>query len=295
MALNYVFDASALAAGRHQILSDFNVSALTTQHGIGRGYPGMAFAFQGNVYQIVQNRNGSALTVGQAVSISFADAARTGNSTANSTKAIVETDDTHDAGLAGSRDWPGYIHTTAGVLATTAAMARREILKNTVVTNASTVTVSEYDRSLGPTTGVATSGANAYTTAPDATYDYDVVSPWEVVAADADAVTTSIVQGVVVSTSITDDYFGIIQVKGLAMANVDGTSDLVAGDLLRIGSTAGLLQKYTIAGANPTAAEDVQGLKVCGRILNAYTADSSGLRGIQLFGNLALIPETITL
>jgi hypothetical protein len=283
MAFNRVADANALGAGRADVFTDFNYANLEAAPGpagIGSATPGMVFAFQGNLYQVVQNRFGGALAVGDAVSLLIGDTSRTGNLTGNSTKAIVETDDTQDSGLAGSADWPGLIYTTAGALATTADETKRQILANTVVTNASTVTVARYERDLGPTYGIATSTANAYGTTPDATYDYEVFCPWEVTKADLDALTTSIVQGYVVSTAITDDYFGIIQISGVARAKVDGTTDLVAGDLLIPDSAAGVLSKWAVGA--PDANGVTRSNFVCARILNAYTNNGVGLRAVLI-------------
>lgn len=270
-------------------LANFNFS-YDQLFGYGKAWPGMVFPFQGELYQVVQNRNGSALTTGQAVSLSIGAAARTGNLTADSTKAVIVTDDTLDSHLHGSRSFPGRVFTTAGALATTADMEDREIVANSTDTGASTITVSKFDRINNL---AAADGINAFSATQDASSDYSVFCGWEVVAADIDAVATSVVQGIVVSTSITDDYFGIIKISGVALAEVDGTADLVAGDLLVAGSTAGVLVKYTIAGANPTAAEAVIGLKVVGRVLDAYTADSAGRRAVLLTGS-PLIAYPIT-
>lgn len=252
-------------------------------HTYGTAFPGQVFQHQGNLYQLVQNRSGGALTVGMPVSLLIGDSARTGNLTNDSTKAVVVTDDTLDANLAGNRAFPGRIFTTAGALATTAAMVEREILTNSTATGASTVTVSKLDRLRGPNED-ATTGVDAYGTLPDNTYDYSVFCGWEVTGTDIDALATSVTQGIVVSTSITDNYFGIIQIAGVAMANVDGTTDLVAGDVLVPGTTAGLLTKWVITdgGAVTVGAEILRAHFTVGRILDAYTADSAGLRAIVL-------------
>lgn len=291
MTMNHVLSTSAFGAGLP--FADFNFASLA---GVGRAFPGMVTSFQGNLYQVVQNRAGGNLVVGEAVSLSVGAANMTGNSTAASTKAVLTTDDTHDSGLRGDRSNPGLVGVTAGALATTADMEVREILGNTPVTSTSTIVVSEYDSSLGPVNGVATSGPTAFTALPDASSDYVAFCPWEVVKSDVDAVATSMVQGIVVSTVITDNYFGVIQVKGLALAIVNGTTDLAAGDYLIPSGTAGELVKHVVThdAAAQVGTEIFGASLVCGRILAAYTDGNPGKRLIQLFGNLAHIPYPIT-
>lgn len=290
MAINHIIKAPAL--GVRNGLADVNWTFDELQT-YSRAYPGMVFPFQGNLYQVVQNRHGSDITVGQAVSLLIGDASRTGNLTGASTKAVVTTDDTLDANLKGSRVFPGRIFTTATALATTEDMEEREILSNTTTASASTVTVAQYDRSQGPNES-ATTSVDAYSATPDANWDYAVFAGWEVVLADIDAIATSAVQGIVVSTTISDNKFGIVQIAGIAMAEVDGTTDLVAGDPVRAGGTAGVLVKHTYTGGGATGAEALNGDFICGRILNAYTADAAGRRAIQLRTPWTLIPFPIT-
>jgi hypothetical protein len=277
--INSVLSAPALGAGLHEKFQDFNFANL---RGVGRAYPGMVFSFQGELFQVVQNRNGGAITVGQVVSLSIASSGRIGNLTADSTKAIVETDDTLDSGLSGGKEYPGKLITTTGATATTEDEEIRNILANSTATGASTITVAEYDRSMGPNEGVATSSADAYDTLLDASADYSVFCPWEVVLADIDALLTAIPQGVVVSTSITDDYFGIIQLSGVAMTEVDGTTDLAAGDQLIPSSTAGAAAKWVVTTTDPTTVQIENANKVLGRVLDAYTADAVGRRAVLL-------------
>lgn len=277
-SINYVLSAPALGGGLHEKFDDFNFSTLT---GVGKAFPGMVFAYQGELFQIVQNRQGGAITVGQAVCVSFNAAARIGNLTAASTKAVVTTDDTLDSGLAGDLSWPGKLITTTGATATTEDEEIR-VIRSNVAGAAGTITVSEFDRSQGPTYGVATEGADAYGTLLDGNADYSVFCPWEVQLVDIDALVTAVPQGIVVSTSITDDFFGIIQLSGVAMAQVDGTADLVAGDALIPSTVAGELQKWVVTNLEPTIVQIENALKVVGRVIDAYTANATGLRAIWL-------------
>jgi hypothetical protein len=283
MAINHISD-----------LTGFN-KTLSELQNYGGAYPGQVFPFQGNLYQVVLNRQGAALTVGQAVSLNVGAAGQTGNLTAASTAAVIVTDDTLDANLKGNRSWPGLVFVTATALATTEDMEKREVKGNSTAAGASTITVAELERERGPNDD-ASDATGAFSTTPDANYDFAVFVPFEVVLADLDALTTSIVQGIVVSTSITDNQYGIIQVAGIAMAEVDGTTDLVAGDILIVTTTGGVLGKRAVTDGNATTigTEISSSAYVVGRILNAYTADAAGRRAIQLL-NTPLIPYPIGL
>lgn len=273
-----------------------DVSPTTTLSGVGKAFPGMAWAYQGNIYQYVQNRYGGALTEGMAVSLYYGAAARLGNLTGASTKAKVVTDDTLVGDLRGSFEWPGYMFVTAGV----SEGERRQIASNTTGA-AGTITVAPISqaelREKGPVNGTAINSVDAFATAPDATSDYEVLCPWEVTATDIDALITSRVQGVVVSTSITDTYFGVIQLTGPAIALVDGTTDLVAGAALIPSATAGVLAKHVVTDANATtiAAEIEQVGYRAGFILGAYTTDAAGRRHVVLTGQNAIYPHPVTL
>lgn len=267
--------------GRKDAFAEVNLT-LAQLFAIGGAFPGETGCLWGKRYQLVQNRSGGDMTVGQAASMYFGAASRIGNLTSASTTSILTTDDTHDAGLSGSRDFPGQVGVTAGVFATTAAEQRRDILASAVATTASTLTIAEADFSDGTTNGAASLSPDVIA-AVDNTFDYEVVCPWEVTLADSDALITSLCHGIVVSTTITNGNFGIVQLPfGLAMANVDGTVDLVAGDYLAVGSTGGVLEKWAPTTTAATLAQLIQGLTVCGRIMGAYTANSTGLRLIQL-------------
>ena len=276
--------------GRKDIFTDVNLTAAQLR-AVGGGYPGEVGTLFGNLYQIIQNRSGGALAVGDVVSLSFADAARIGNLTANSTTSVLETDDTLDSNLSGSDQWPGYIGVTAGVFATTADEQRRTILGNSVAAGASTVTIATADFSDGLVNGAAANSPDVIAT-PGATYDYEIVCPSEVVKTDLDALVTSIGQGVVVSTTISDDNFGVIQIGGIAMAKVDGTTDLVAGDLLIPDAAAGVLSKWVVTTTDPTTAQVNQSAYVFARIFGAYTNNGVGLRMVQLL-NRPLFPHPI--
>lgn len=281
MAINHISDLTGF---------DYTLAQL---HDYGKGFPGQVFPFQGNLYQIVLNRHGSAITVGQAVSLNIGVAGQTGNLAAASTTAVLETDDTLDANLAGNANWPGLVMVTATALATTDDMIKRNIKANSTATSASTVTVATYEREDGPNESALTADG-ALPTDPDASYDYAIFVPFEVVLADADALTTQGVQGIVVSTSIADNQYGIVQVSGVAMCEVDGTTDLVAGDHLVVGSTAGLLTKWVITDNNAVTigAEILNARFVVGRITNAYTNNGAGRRAVIL-ENRPLIPYPI--
>lgn len=279
--------------GRWQLFNDVNLTYVQLRS-IGGSYAGETGCVFGNTYQIVQNRSGGDLAIGDAVSLYFGAAARIGNLTGASSTSLLVTDDTHDANLSGNKDYPGYIGVTAGVFATTAAEQRRQIFSNTPAAGASTVGITDPDAgdlSDGSVNG-AVGNSPEIITGPDATYDYEIFCPWEVVKADLDALATSLVQGVVCSTVITNGQFGVIQVGGVAMANVDGTTDLVAGDLLIPDSAAGVLSKWVVTTTDPTTAQVNQSNYVAGRILGAYTNNGVGLRMIQML-NRPLLPQTL--
>jgi hypothetical protein len=282
-----VLDAPAFGLPYYKAMTDFNYANL---QGIGKAFPGMVFHYRGGLFQVVQNRSGGDLTAGMAVSLYFSNANRDGGLATGATVAVALTDDTLDANLAGDDQNPSFIAVTAGAKATTAVMQRRIILANSVAAGASTVTVAKVHPEEGPSATALTS-EEAFTGVPDNTWKYSVFCPWEVVKSDIGGLGTSITQGIVVSTTITNAYFGIIQVGGTCLANVDGTTDLVTGDLLIPFSTAGSLAKWVVTNLDPTIAQVNQALYVCARVLDAYTADSVGTRHIQLLNaHLRLIP-----
>lgn len=288
MANNFVLSSLGFGNAKYKAMQDFNY-ATPQSLWLGVPYLGQCFSVWGNVYQVVQNRSGGALAVGDAVSLSFADAARTGNLATGATGAVLLTDDTLDSGLAGAEVAPSYVCVTAGALATTADMQRRFILGNSTAAGASTIIVAKATPSDGSINGTDILSAEIITGTVDNTYDYDVFCPGEVVKADADALATQMVQGIVVSTSITDDYFGIIQIAGVAIAKVDGTTDLAAGDRLITDSAAGVLSKFVFTNTAATTIQGEQGTNTVGRILNAYTNNGVGLRHIQLLNRPLVI------
>jgi hypothetical protein len=285
--------ASIGSFGRWQLFNDVNMTQAQL-FSVGGGYPGETGCVFGNVYQIVQNRSGGDLVIGDAVSLYFGAAARIGNLTAGSSTSLLVTDDTLDANLAGNKDWPGYVGVTAGVFATTAAEQRRQIFNNSVDAGASTIAITDPnagDLVDGPVNGAVGNSPEVIAT-PGATYDYEVFCPFEVVKTDLDALITSIPQGTVCSTVITNGQFGVIQVGGICMSNVDGTTDLVAGDLLIPDAAAGVLSKWVVTTTDPTTAQVNQSAYLFGRILGAYTNNGVGLRMIQML-NRPLLPQTI--
>lgn len=283
MPINAILSAPAFGQGKHQALADFNYSALNSLW-TGQAYPGCCVSEWGNVYMVVRNRSGGDLVVGEAVSLLISDSSRTGNLATGTTAALLLTDDTHDSGLAGIEAQPSYIVVTAGAMATTPNMQRRHILANTPATTASTVRVAKAHPEDGSINGTDILSADIITGTVDNTYDYSVLETWAVVKADSDALATQKCQGIVVSTTITDNYYGIIQISGWAMALVNGTTDCPVGTALVPSSTAGELIKWDITDNNATTigAEILNAHMVVGRITDTYTDGNPGLRQIVL-------------
>lgn len=285
------------ALGLHDAYRNVNDSASSPLPFIGRGWPGMAWTWRGCILQYVQNRSGGALTEGMGTSLYYGAAGRIGNLTGASTKSRIVTDDTFSAAgaLVGAIEWPSYVFSTVG----TTIGERREIFGNSAAAGASTIDVTpdRFNREAGPVHGLSTLDVNAYATAPDATTDYSVFCPWEVVATDIDALVTSRLQGVVLSTSISDGNFGVIQITGPAIASVDGTTDLVAGDALIPSSTAGVLAKLVITDANAvTIASEIFNAYLSSTVvLDAYTTNSADRRHVLLSGRHAVYPHPITI
>lgn len=282
MPENTVLSALGFGLAKFQAMQDYNYAS---PQSLWCGVPtrGTVFTYWGNLFQVVQNRSGGALAVGDVVSLLMGDAARTGNFATGSTGAVVITDDTLDSNLAGSEVLPSWIVATAGAMATTADMQRRFILGNSTAASASTVTVAKARPEDGSINGTDILSPEIFTGTIDNTYDYSVFVPGEVVKADADALATAVPQGVVISTSITDDYFGIIQISGPCLAKVDGTTDLVVGDRLVPDAAAGVLSKLVVTTTDPTTAQiEAASTNVFGRILDAYTANSVGLRHVLM-------------
>lgn len=287
MAWNYSIESASIGSiGRHAIFSDWN---FTTQQlrGVGKATLGETCAIRGNLYQAVRNRSGGDLNYGDGVSLYFNAAARIGNLTAASSTYLLVTDDTLDAELAGNDSWPGVVGVTAGVFATANVPEQlRQIYKNSTAAGASTIDITPLnitgsDFIDGSTNGAPGNNPDVIAT-PDATYDYEVFCPWEVVKTDLDALITSIPQGVVCSTVISDGKCGVIQVGGIAVAKVDGTTDLVAGDILIPDSAAGVFSKWVVTTTDPTTAQVNQAAYRLGRVLGAYTNNGVNLRAVLL-------------
>lgn len=285
MPINAVLSAPAFGAGWYKALTDYNYSTVQGVHGgVGTIFKGAAFAIKGRLFQVIQNRSGGDLAVGDSVSLNLGDATRTGNFVTGVTPANVLTDDTHDTDMVGDQAWPSLLVITAGALATTADMQIRDVKSNVAAAAASTVRVANAHPEDGPA-GTDITSVDIFTGTLDNTYDYTIVEPYAVVKANLGALATSLVQGVVVSTVITDNYYGIIQLPfGFGLAKVDGTTDLVAGDLLIASTTAGVLAKYVVTNLDPTIAQVNQSDYVVARVWDAYTADSAGLRLVQFLG-----------
>lgn len=284
------------ALGLHDAYRNVNDVRPSVLSGVGAAWPGMTWTWRGCILQYVQNRSGGALTEGMGVSLYYGAAGRIGNITGASTKARLVTDDTFVAGdLIGALEWPGYVFSTLG----TTLGERREIFANSAAAGASTIDVTPdtFNREAGPVHGLATLDVNAYATLPDATTDYSVLCPWEVVAVDIDALITSRLQGVVLSTSITDGRMGVIQLTGPAIASVDGTTDLVAGDALIPSSTAGALAKLVITDNNAvTIAAEIFNMGLSPAwVIDAYTTNAVDRRHVMLNGRHAIYPYPITI
>src|SRR5688572_6426280 len=283
---NELISAPHFGLGKHTALASFNYEKPPSTW-MGVIHPGACFSVFGNVFMCVRNRSGGAMVVGEAASLLFSDSSRTGNLATGTTAANLLTDDTHDSDMVGYEPLPSYVTVTAGAMATTPAMQRRHVLKNTPAASASLIRVAPATGdgmgSGGPLDTDLVSAA-IITGTVDNTYDYTFLEPWAVVKADSDALVTQAVQGIVVSTTITDNYYGVIQLTGLAMALVNGTTDVPVGSFVVSSSTAGELVFWTITDGNATTigAEILNAGMLVGRILDTYTDGNPGLRQIQL-------------
>lgn len=286
MTTNHITSSPSFGVGKHQAFADYNFATRSELWGSGVGnlYPGACFAQWGNLYMVVRNRSGGNITVGQACSLLFSDSTRTGNLATGTTAALLLTDDTHDTGMIGEEIQPSYVVVTAGAMATTPTMQRRFALENTPATSASTIRVAKANPSDGSINGTDILSADIITGTVDNTYDYTFLEPWAVVLSDADALVTQGVQGICVSTVITDNYFGIIQIAGWAMALVNGTTDVPVGSWVVASGTAGELIFLTITDGNAVTigAEQLASVFAVGRITDSYTDGNPGLRQILL-------------
>jgi hypothetical protein len=295
MPSNAVISAPAFGGAKYQALQDYNYTTVQGLHGgVGTMFPGGVFSLFGALFKVVQNRSGGDLVQGDVTSVFFNDASRIGGIATGVTPAVILTDDTHttgDGSITGDQSFPSEITVTAGAMATTANQQRRAILANTPAAGASTVRVAKAHPEDGPG-GTDITSVDIFTGTPDNTWKYSVLCPWEVVKADTGALVSSLVDGVVVSSTITNNNFGIAQISGLAMAKVDGTVDLVAGDLLIAGTggTVGAGIKWVVTNIDPTIAQVNQAAYVFARVFDAYTADSIGVRQVQLRPGWALFP-----
>lgn len=287
MAWNYSIESASIGSiGRHAIFSDWN---FTTQQlrGVGKATLGETCAIRGNLYQAVLNRSGGDLSFGDGVSLYLNNANRIGNLTAASSTYLLVTDDTLDAGLAGNDSWPGVVGVTAGVFATANVPEQlRQIYKNSTAAGASTIDITPVnitgsDFIDGTTNGAPGNNPDIIAT-PDATYDYEVFCPFEVVKTDLTAQVSSTPQGVVCSTTISNGKCGVIQVGGIAVAKVDGTTDLVSSDVLMTTTTPGVFGKQVYTNLDPTVAQLQSATYRLGRILGAYTFDGANLRVVLL-------------
>lgn len=297
MPSNIVLSAPFVGFGKDKALSDYNYSTPYGPHGgVGTVFAGGVFAWRGHLYQVIQNRSGGDLAVGDCVSLNVGDATRTGNLATGVTPANLLTDDTHDADMTGKEDaWPSLVVITAGAMATTDDMQIRAVKSNVAAAAASTIRVAKAHPEDG-TAGTEITSVDIFTGTLDNTYDYTIVVPYEVVKTDLDALGTSLLQGVVRSTVITDNYFGIIQLPfGFGLAKVDGTTDLVAGDLLIPSGTAGILKKHVLTDNNAVTigAEELNISFVCARVWDAFTDNATGLRLVQFLNPRAAFPFPI--
>lgn len=280
MPINAVLSASIVGLGRSKMLSDYNYASVQGLHGgVGTLYPGAAFSVYGRLYQVIVNRSGGDLNFGDAVSLNLGDANESGSLQASSTGAVIVTDDTQYPDSRGDESYPSRVVVTAGAMATTANQQIRNVRGHVVAAGASTLTVEVARPSEGPG-GTDITGPDVFTGPPDNTYKYGLFVPYEVVKAAIGALATSLVQGCVVSTVITNNYFGIIQLPfGDGVAKVDGTTGLVVGDFLIPDAAAGVLSKWAVGApdANGVTRENF----VCARVLDPYTNNGVGLRHVQ--------------
>lgn len=299
MPTNAVLSAPAFGAGWYKAFLDWNYASPQGAHGgVGTAFKGAAFAVNGRLVQLnVQNRSGGDLAFGDCVSLNVGDASRTGNLVTGVTPANLLTDDTHDTDMLGDRGWPSFVVITAGALATTDDMQIRDLKSNVAAAAASTLRVANAQPWEGSgTAGTDINSPDIFTGTLDNTYDYTVVEPYAIVKTDLDALGTSILQGVVISTVITDNFFGAIQLPfGFGLAKVDGTTDLVAGDLLIPSGTAGILKKHVLTDNNAVTigAEELNISFVCARVWDAFTDNATGLRLVQFMNPRAAFPFPI--
>lgn len=295
MPSNIVTHAPIIGLARFQKFTDYNYSTTYGNHGgVGVLFPGQIIQYQGTLFQAVQNRSGGTLALGDTVSLNLGDATRTGNLATGTTAANLLTDDTHDTDMTGSESWPTTVGITAGALATTDDMQVRQVLSNVAASAASTLRVAKSHFEDG-NAGTDITSVDIFTGTLDNTYDYEMLVPYEVVKTDLDALTTSAMQGVVVSTTITDNFFGIIQISGVALAKVDGTTDVAAGSLLIPSGTAGILKQHALTDNNAVTigAEELNISFVCARAIGAFTDNATGLRQVILRPPFLHIPYPI--
>lgn len=285
MAHNEVVSAPHFGLAKHAMFAGFNY-ADPPDSWMGVIHAGAVFECFGDLFMCIRNRAGGNLVIGESVSLLISDATRTGNLATGTTAALLLTDDTHDTKLtAGFEPLPSYVTVTAGALATTPTMQRRALLENTPATSASTLRVARVDGyGSGGQLETDLTSVDIITGTVDNTYDYTVWERAGVVKSDSDALATQMVQGVVKSAVVTDNYLGLIQITGMAMALVNGTTDCPVGTLLVASATAGELIKWDITDANATTigAEILNAGMIAARIMDSYTDGNPGLRMVQL-------------
>ena len=241
MGIYYASLSRALGRGLWEAFQGLNVTNANfielintrTYGGLRRG---QSFVDQdlGNKFRLVRAR-GALTGVGYIVKSYLGAAGRVGNLTAASTKAVLTTDDTfveHD--LAG-----GLVYLNAG----TGIGQMRPIMDNSDAAGASTITLAVKDRSY-PGAHTAVDSPDALATAPDATTDYLVVCPWEVVETSA---VTDYVVGVALG-AVTDGNWTIILEEGYGLVRVAGDTDpSVLDEGIMPSAAAGTAKGYTTA------------------------------------------------
>lgn len=295
MPSNIVTYAPLVGLARFQKFTDYSYADFVGNHGgVGIMFPGQVFQYHGVLFQVFQNRSGGTLALGDTLSLNLGDASHTGNLATGTTAANLLTDDTHDTVVTGPESNPSTVAVTAGALATTDDMQIREVLSNVAATTASTLRVAKSHYEDGPG-GTDITSIDIITGTVDNTYDYSLFVPYEVVKTDLDALVTSAFQGVTVSTSVPDNYFGMAQISGVAIAKVDGTTDVAAGDLLIPSGTAGILKKHVLTDNNAVTigAEELNISFVCARAIDAFTDNATGLRQVLLIPRWQHFPYPI--
>lgn len=267
--------ARHLGAGSQSAFRDGDVTDAKFRE-IG-GAPGMVFPFEGNLFAVYRNRNGSALAEGEIIKLYFNAAARTGTASAGAADQFTSAD-TFTAGELVDKSVASYVFITGG----TGPGQRRKITRHASGANA-IVYVADYDRSLNL---AAASAADKFATVPDATSTYSIVLPWEIVKHSA---VGDWIVGVSLS-AVTDGNWSVFQIGGFSLVKSVGSTDaLVAGSTFVPSATAGVAKGFTTAGETVAEARLSFGMPI-----DAYSGAAALRHGIirPPFGRL-FYPDTL--